>query len=121
MMRIETNNILEFPNMQYHFALGTQPDAIVLCVNIFDELSYIRNSVYALVGLTRASVVAFVVFPLTFIGDWKEVFGSSKRKITDKEFGQFADTLKKEFNKPVFLLGEKQHMEDLCREIVNFF
>lgn len=115
------NNILEFPNMQYHFALGTQPDAIVLCVNIFDELSYIRYSVYALVGLTRASVVAFVVFPLTFIGDWKEVFGSSKRKITDKEFGQFADTLKKEFNKPVFLLGEKQHMEDLCREIVNFF
>lgn len=115
------NNILEFPNMQYHFALGTHPDAIVLCVNLFDELSYIRNSAYALMGLTGASVIAFVVFPLTLIGDWKEVFGNSKRKITDEEFEQFADTLNKEFNKPVFLLGEKQHMEDLCREIIDFF
>ena len=107
--------------MQYHFALGTHPDAIVLCVNLFDELSYIRNSAYALMGLTGASVIAFVVFPLTLIGDWKEVFGNSKRKITDEEFEQFADTLNKEFNKPVFLLGEKQHMEDLCREIIDFF
>lgn len=76
---------------------------------------------YALRGLTGASVIAFVLFPLTFIGDWKEVFGNSKRKITDEEFEQFSDTLKKEFNKPVFMLGEEQHMEDLCREIVDYF
>lgn len=115
------NNILEFPNMQYHFALGTQPDAIILCVNLFDEISYIRNSVYALMGLTGASIIAFVVFPMTFVGDWKDVFGNSRRKITDDEFEQFSDTLKKEFNKPVFLLGQEQHMEDLCQEIIDFF
>ena len=115
------NNILEFPNMQYHFALGTQPDAIILCVNLFDEITYIRNSVYALMGLTGASIIAFVVFPMTFVGDWKEVFGNAKRKITEKEFEQFSDTLKKEFNKPVFLLGEEQHMKDLCGKIVDFF
>lgn len=115
------NNILEFPNMQYHFALGTQPDAIVLCVNLFDELSYIRNSVYALMGLTDASIIAFVVFPLTFISDWKGVFGNTKRKITNGEFERFADTLKKEFHKPVYLLGETQHMKDLCQEVIDFF
>lgn len=115
------NNILEFPEMQYHFALGTQPDAIVLCVNLFDELSYIRNSVYALMGLTDASIIAFVVFPLTFVSDWKGVFGNTKRKITNEEFEQFADTLKKEFNIPVYLLGETQHMKDLCQTVIDFF
>ncbi len=35
------NNILEFPSKQYHFALGTNPDAVILCVNYYDEIEYI--------------------------------------------------------------------------------
>ncbi len=45
------NNLLEFPVMQYPFSLGTKPDTIVMCVNYHDEISYIRKSMYALMGL----------------------------------------------------------------------
>ena len=37
------NNLLEFPSMQYHFALGTKPDVIVLCINYYDEVAYIMD------------------------------------------------------------------------------
>ena len=50
------NNLLEFPTMQYHFALGTKPDAFVMCINYHDEIPYIRNSLYALMGLTDATI-----------------------------------------------------------------
>jgi len=29
--------LLEVPSVQYHFALGTKPDAIVMCINCHDE------------------------------------------------------------------------------------
>lgn len=115
------NNMLEFPNMQYHFALGTQPDAIVMCVNIYDEIPYIRNSIYTLMGLTGATVIAFVVFPVTYVNDWKGALGNMKRKVTEEEFEQFADVLKKEFQKPAYLLGNKHHIERICQDIIDFF
>lgn len=115
------NNMLEFPNMQYHFALGTQPDAILMCVNIHDEIPYIRNSIYTLMGLTGANVIAFVVFPVTYVNDWKGALGNMKRKVTEEEFEQFADILKKEFRKPAYLLGNEHHIERICQDIIDFF
>lgn len=115
------NNLLEFPSMQYHFALGTKPDVIVMCINYHDEIPYIRNSMYALMGLTDATIIAFVIYPLTYSSDWNGVYGNSRCKITYEEFKQKADILLKEFQIPVFMLGEKQHMSELCQTLIEFF
>lgn len=111
------NNILEFPSKQYHFALGVNPDAIIMCINYHDEVEYIQNSVYALVGLTSATIIAFVMYPMTFSNEWS----NSKRKITHEEFTQKANKLQKEFNIPVFRLGEQRHISDLCQMVIDFF
>jgi len=115
------NNLLEFPSMQYHFALGTKPDAIVMCINYHDEIPYIRNSVYALMGMTDATVIAFVMYPITYSSDWNGIYGNSRKKITYEEFKQKSDTLLKEFQIPVFMLGEIEDMGDLCQAVVDFF
>lgn len=110
------NNLLEFPSLQYHFALGIKPDAIVMCVNYYDEIDYIQNSVYTLKGLTDATIIAFVMNPMTLSNDWSNL----KRKITYEEFDQKANLLQEMFMVPVFLLGE-QSMSDLCQKIIDFF
>ena len=115
------NNILEFPNQQFHFALGTQPDAILLCVNVYDEIAYIRNTVLALKGLTGGEIIGLVVFPLTYVKDWRGIFGNTKRRITTEEFKQFSAILNNEFQKPVYLLGDKLQMAAMCQEIIEFF
>lgn len=111
------NNILEFPSKQYHFALGVQPDAIVMCINYYDEIEYIKNSVYTLTGLTNAIIVAFVMYPMTFLNEWN----SLKREVTHEEFKEKTNALQKLFKVPVFLLGEQQHICDLCQTIIDFF
>jgi hypothetical protein len=111
------NNILEFPSKQYHFALGINPDAVILCINYYDEIEYIQNTVYTLTGLTDSTVIAFVMYPLTYSYEWSNV----KRKITYDEFKQKMSTLQKVFKVPVFLLGEQQHIKKLCQEIIDFF
>lgn len=115
------NNLLEFPMMQYHFAMGTNPDAIVMCINYFDEIPYIKNSMYALMGLTDASIIAFVMYPITYFDDWNGVCGNAKYKITYREFQKKADILRKEFQIPVYMLGDRKHMSELCQNIIDFF
>ncbi len=115
------NNLLEFPSMQYHFALGTKADAIILCVNHYDELPYIRNSIYTLMGLTDAKIIAFVIYPLTYDIEKNGISSQLKRKITQEEFEQKKAMLLKEFNIPVYKLGEEHHIDDLCQRIIDFF
>lgn len=115
------NNLREVPSMQYHFALGTKPDAIIMCINYHDEVSYIKNSMYALMGLTDATIVALVMYPLTYSNDWNGVYGNAKYKISYDEFEQRANILHKEFQIPVFLLGDERHTNDLSQVIIDFF
>lgn len=110
------NNLLEFSSLQYHFALGLMPDAIILCINYYDEIDYIQNTVCTLKGLTDASLIALVMYPLTYLNEWS----NTKRRITCDEFNEKADMLRSFFRVPVYLLGE-QHTGLLCQDIIDFF
>lgn len=114
------NNLLEFPSLQYFFAVGTKPDAVILCVNYFDEISYIRNSLYTLIGLTDATVLALVMYPITYSSEWGGI-GTSKRNITDEEFSKRARELEDEFHTPVYLLGDEDDLSQLSENIIDFF
>ncbi len=108
--------------MLFHFALGTKPDAIILCVNFYDEIQYIRNTMYALIGLTDATILAFVIFPLTYSVDTNgTIYGNTKRKITYDEFKRKSEELQNEFGLPTFLSGELNDMGQLCDRIIDFF
>ncbi len=115
------NNLLEFPTMQYHYALGINPDAIIMCINYHDEISYIRKSMYTLIGLTDATIIALVMFPITFSSDWNGIYGNSKYKITFEEYKEKAHHLQEEFKIPVYFLGEKKHLEKLCKVVIDYF
>lgn len=115
------NNLLEFPVVQYQFALGTKPDAIIMCINYHDEMPYIRNSMYALMGLTDATIIAFVIYPIAYFNNEDGSYYEFKRRITDEEFKEKASILQKEFQIPVYMLGEQQHMSSLCQIVIDFF
>lgn len=106
--------------MQYFFDVGTKPDATILCINYFDEISYIKNTIYALMGLTDATVIALVMFPVTFSNECGGI-GISKRIITKEEFELRAAELVNELNIPTYLLGNTKDLNSLCENIVDFF
>lgn len=110
------NNMLEFSPLQYHFALGLMPDVIILCINYYDEIDYIQNTVYTLKGLTDASLIALVMYPMTYVNEWS----NTKRRITCDEFNGKAEILRSFFNVPVYLL-EEQHIRALCQDIIDYF
>ena len=65
----DTCNKSLFPLKQFNFLMGTQPDCMVLCINPYDDLDYIRRTIFFL----ESSVAGKV------IGLWKKpLFHSSK-------------------------------------------
>lgn len=115
------NNLLEFPSMQYHFALGTRPDAIIICINYHDEIQYIRNTVYTLIGLTNATVIAFVIYPFKYGNNQNGIYGTLKHKLDYTEYKEKYRILLDEFNIPTFMLGNQKDVKDICDLIIDFF
>ena len=72
-------------------------------------------------GLTDADIIALVMYPITYSADWNGVYGNSRYQISLSEFEQKADILQKEFQIPVFMLGDQQQMKELCQIIIEHF
>ena len=111
------NNLMEYPLLQYHFSLGVKPDAIIMCVNYYDDIQYIQNSVYALMGLTDTDIVAFVVFPITYEDSY---YYGKKVAISETQFQSKAKELYDTFHVPVYLLNEEQ-ISELCNTVIDKF
>ena len=116
----EICNMSQINIENYSFLMGVNPDAIVLCVNPYDEIQYIRRSIEFLESSVDCKVIGLVVYPMSFADDWSGYFGK-KTRINFEEFQRLRNLLEFEFHRKVFLLGEKEHMEQLVDLIECFF
>lgn len=113
-------NLSQYPLQQYSFLLGTQPDAVVLCVNPFDSIEYIRKTLSFIESSSDSKVIALVMFPLDYEDDWKGAFGK-KKVLSESEISLLLDKYSYEFEIKAFKLDDKEHIDILINEIIGFF
>lgn len=110
----------QFPCRQNNFLLATQPDAVVLCINAYDDIEYIERNIKFLESFIDSKVIALVVFPKTLANDWKGMF-SKKVSLDRSNYNRLKDIYQKKFCIPVFKLGEVRDMNKLAEHIIEFF
>ena len=74
----------------------------------------------ALAGLTGAEIIALVMYPVTYVDDWRGLYGS-KKAVSKEEYELRAKEIFAQIRIPVFLLGNNQHMRDICRIVIDYF
>lgn len=111
-------NISMFTNNQYDFLMGTQPEAIVLTINPFDEFNYVKRTIMFLESSVDAKVVALVIYPITITDDWSGFYGK-KRSISNEEYTALKTKYEKSFNIPVLSLND--NISALKEIILNYF
>ncbi len=57
----QLRNINMLPLKQYSFLLGTQPDSIILCINSYDSIEYIKRTISFFEATVNAKVICLVI------------------------------------------------------------
>ena len=105
---------------QNSFLMGTQPDAVVLCVNSYDELDYIERTIRYLEASVESEVVALVLYPMGFSDSWAGIYGS-RVKVKEERVCELAEIFREKFDLPLYLLGKEEDMEALKNTVIDFF
>ena len=99
--------------------MGTNPDAIVLCVNDYDSIEYISRCVNALTTVMDCKIIAFAISPLTIHNEWQRV--NRVRVLANKnKLDIFKKDLKKLFGVNSYIIGTDE-IKNLYDECLNFF
>lgn len=111
-------NVKYYTFSQSEFLLGTLPDAIILCVNSYDETDYIERTIKYLESCADSNVIAIVVYPMGF----DDQLGRSRLvRLPDEELGTITAKLSEQFNIPAYILGQESDMEKLYANVITFF
>ena len=117
----DTGNIVQYNIPQYNFLIGTQPDAVILCVNPYDEVEYIHRTIRFIEScVNNCKVIAIVVFPMDINDNWAGIYGA-KKPLSEQKYLQIKANLDNHFNLPIFRLGVEKDMENLTQCILNYF
>lgn len=76
-------NIRNNSPYQRELLLASNPDAIILCVNYFDDIEFIQQTIKYAESLNGNKVISLVVFPFDKAFSWNAV--SSNLKFVEKE------------------------------------
>lgn len=116
----DTGNIEQYTCSQYDFLMGTLPDAVILCINPYDELEYIQRTIRFIESAIESKVLALTLFPLDLKDEWKGIYGG-KKIVSQSKADRLKNDLGNGLNLPVFLLGDKKDMNDLTDNILDYF
>lgn len=105
---------------QYYFLMGTQPDAVILCINPFDNTDYIKRTINFIESSVECKVLAMVVFPFKLKSSWSGIYGGIE-ELSEEDYNNFKTCLNSFFDIPVLKLGNEIEMETLCQLIIDSF
>ena len=116
----EYKNTSYYTYEQVNFLMATNPDAVVLCINYYDEINYIRRSINVIEQLGECKVLGLVVFPMIPKQTWKGMYGK-RRKIRGTEAEEIKTMIIRSTGKNAYILGDSNDMKELMNKIIGFF
>lgn len=116
----EYKNTSYYTYEQVNFLMATNPDAVILCINYYDEINYIRRSINVIEQLGECKVLGLVVFPMIPEQTWKGMYGK-RRKIRGTEAEEIKTMIIRSTGKNAYILGDSNDMKELMNKIIGFF
>ncbi|MBQ3545466.1 MAG: DUF1611 domain-containing protein, partial [Lachnospiraceae bacterium] len=114
-------NISQFPTSQYALLLGSLPDCIILCVNLFDSFEYIHRTISFLESSVNSKVIALATIPFAVKNNGNNSIDILKTLRPSKEFCKVQELFISEFHIPLYNITDDGDMEKLYKLIISFF
>lgn len=115
------NSLVEhFGIFQYAFLLGAMPDFIILCINAHDDEEYIERTINFINSVDEGKIRALVIYPIE-ITETVSGIQFKRNKLTSDKVNILKDMLKNKYRCPAYLLGKEEDMQDICKQIIDYF
>lgn len=113
-------NLRMFPLKQFSFLMGTQPDAVILCINPFDDDDYLHRTINVLEAAVNCKVIALCMFPMDQKNDWTGLYGQ-KVKLSIDKFQLLKTRFAEKYKMPIYLLNSESDMDMLFKQVISYF
>lgn len=113
-------NIRDMVLTNHFFLLGVNPDAVILVVNIYDDIDYIRRTISYLESIVISEVIGIAIFPILKTVKWNTL-GMLSVRADINDLLNFKNILKDEFSVSVFILDDEDEKSEMTEEIIKYF
>lgn len=100
--------------------LGALPDACLLCINSFDDMDYIMQTIQFIESYTETKVISLIVSPVSQTLQTKEFF-ITKFENNKQQQLSMKNLLSQTTDIPVFLLDDEHEIDLIIERIESFF
>ena len=111
-------NIKYLSVSQMEFLLGTQPDIVILCINIHDDISYIEKTQNFIESICNGKVIAYCLSPLK--ATINNGIVKRNKSVDEEEAMLFAQNVKDTLGKAVYVLNKPESIEYLYRSVLSY-
>lgn len=111
------NNIGQLPIKQLFFLMASMPDAVILCVNVFDDVVYIQRTILSIENLSDTKVIALALYPCLQSNSWDMMYDEKHKAFNVKKR---MNELSAFFNIPVIEIGNEIEIEKLCNICIKY-
>ena len=116
----DLGNLEQYTLMQNSYMLGTQPDAVILCINPFDGMDYIGRTIKYLESVVESKVIALVLYPMDITDKWTGIYGR-RIKVDEAKIQTLSEEVRERFGLPLYCLGKEDDMEKVKDALIDFF
>ena len=113
-------NVGHYPIAQHEFFIATNPDAVILCINPFDDILYVKRTLAYLENYLYSKVIGLVIFPKHREMEW-DIQGFRTQTLDEQALFERRLFYSNKLNKPCYLLGNPEEMNLMIHDILNYF
>lgn len=111
------SNIGMLPLYQQDILFAAPPDACILCVNFYDDISYIKRNIDYLESICETKVILLCISKFGGSSRWT-TYGTGKSEIDDEQVAEGRKKITAAFDIPVYMYDE---YKAICDKVIDYF
>ncbi len=115
-----TGNLGHYPLPQHELFIGVEPDIIVLCINPFDDIDFVKRTVIYLDNYLNTKVLALVLFPQIRSSEW-DITRSNLTNLDTNILQKCKKHYEQELCLPCFIAGNDLELDRLIDFVTDYF
>lgn len=115
---IENNNLEHYTLQQIEFLLATQPDVVIICVNPWDNINYIKRTISFIETAVNCKVISLAMSPMDRILDENNCY--QYKKLSYRRIKEIANSIEEQTDIPIYNIGIESDIINIHNNIIEY-